>query len=166
MLEQPQIVDCEAKGRLFMSALYSWQRNKGAATKECATCGQTFQPLAHGSRRKRCLACEQTAYENRRNRKWERIRKAVFARDEHTCAYCGYFVGHHPMVDHVMPTTLGGLDTPDNLVCACPECNLKKSDKYLSEFLAELGYKPAHNPTLLKCLDSEIRERRLENCYP
>jgi len=85
----------------------------------------------------------------------------VFARDEHICAYCGHFAGHHPEVDHVMPSALGGLDTPDNLVCACWECNSRKKAKYLSEYLDEIGYTPVHNPILLKCLESELRERRL-----
>jgi 5-methylcytosine-specific restriction endonuclease McrA len=87
------------------------------------------------------------------------MRDSVVERDEYTCAYCAYFVGEHAEIDHVMPKALGGLDTPDNLVCACRKCNIWKSDKYPTEFLLELGYQPVHNPTLLRCLDLERLER-------
>lgn len=58
----------------------------------------------------------------------KRLRFEILRRDNHTCRYCG---GHAPdvalQVDHVIPTTLGGLDVPENLVAACKDCNAGKS---------------------------------------
>jgi hypothetical protein len=56
------------------------------------------------------------------------LRFQVFRRDNNTCRYCG---AHAPdvklAVDHVIPETLGGPDTPENLVTACEPCNAGKS---------------------------------------
>lgn len=58
----------------------------------------------------------------------KRLRFEVLRRDGHTCRYCG---GQSPdvklQVDHVIPVSLGGTDTPDNLVAACKDCNSGKS---------------------------------------
>jgi 5-methylcytosine-specific restriction endonuclease McrA len=49
-------------------------------------------------------------------------------RDGHRCQYCGSTKG--PMtVDHVIPRTMKGSDSWDNLVTACTHCNNKKGDR-------------------------------------
>jgi len=46
------------------------------------------------------------------------------------CAYCGKKIRWSDAhVDHIWPRSKGGPDAEWNLVVACPECNLKKSDK-------------------------------------
>lgn len=65
-----------------------------------------------------------------------RQRFDVFKRDHFRCVYCGRTPRHHGVelhVDHVHPLALGGTDDPDNLVAACSECNLGKSDRPLHE---------------------------------
>lgn len=58
----------------------------------------------------------------------KRTRFEVLRRDDHTCQYCGGTAPHVKItVDHVMPTTLGGSDYPDNLVAACVDCNAGKT---------------------------------------
>jgi 5-methylcytosine-specific restriction endonuclease McrA len=52
----------------------------------------------------------------------------VFRRDNHTCQYCGARPAR-PTLDHVIPRHMGGAHTWDNLVTACPACNLKKGGK-------------------------------------
>ncbi len=47
-------------------------------------------------------------------------------RDGRRCAYCGE---HGDTVDHIMPRSRGGVDTWDNLVCACRPCNNRKADR-------------------------------------
>lgn len=59
-------------------------------------------------------------------------RRTIFARDDHTCQYCGYR-GKELTVDHVLPRRLGGSDDWENLVTCCRKCNLKKGDKPLHE---------------------------------
>jgi 5-methylcytosine-specific restriction endonuclease McrA len=50
------------------------------------------------------------------------------------CHYCGASIedGYH--VDHVIPLSRGGSNSPDNLVLACPHCNLSKNDRLPSEW--------------------------------
>ena len=64
---------------------------------------------------------EQTVKLNRRN---------LFARDRNQCQYCGrHFPTSELSIDHVNPRSLGGLDTWDNLVCACIKCNARKGGR-------------------------------------
>jgi 5-methylcytosine-specific restriction endonuclease McrA len=55
-------------------------------------------------------------------------RKNILVRDGHRCQYCGSTKG--PMtVDHVIPKTMKGSESWDNLVTACTHCNNKKGDR-------------------------------------
>lgn len=57
----------------------------------------------------------------------KRTRYEVLKRDNHTCRYCGATAPDAKLtVDHVLPTSLGGSDAPDNLVAACRDCNAGK----------------------------------------
>ncbi len=52
----------------------------------------------------------------------------IFLRDGCTCAYCGYQGKSFDMwmqltIDHVLPKSQDGLDTPENKVTACYHCN-------------------------------------------
>lgn len=53
-------------------------------------------------------------------------RRAVFARDDWTCQYCGSRT--QLTVDHVIPRSKGGGSTWDNIVAACAPCNRRKGD--------------------------------------
>jgi len=53
-------------------------------------------------------------------------RRAVFARDGHTCQYCA---GAAENLDHVMPRCRGGAHTWENVVAACRPCNARKGDR-------------------------------------
>jgi 5-methylcytosine-specific restriction endonuclease McrA len=53
-------------------------------------------------------------------------RRAVFARDDHRCQYCG---GHADSIDHVMPRSRGGEHAWENVAAACRPCNLRKRDR-------------------------------------
>lgn len=50
------------------------------------------------------------------------------------CYYCGIKVGKVYHVDHVIPLARGGSNGPENLVIACPACNLSKSAKLPHEW--------------------------------
>ena len=54
-------------------------------------------------------------------------RRAVFARDQWTCQYCGQSRGNLT-VDHVIPRSKGGSSTWDNIVASCAPCNRRKAD--------------------------------------
>lgn len=64
---------------------------------------------------------------------WNELRRQVLERDNYTCVYCGK-KSEYLEVDHVLPRSRGGLDTLDNLVCACRSCNRSKSDKTPEEW--------------------------------
>ena len=64
--------------------------------------------------------------------------KILFARDDHTCQYCGrpeYGLKKSERLtrEHVIPMSRGGLTRWDNVTTACSSCNLKKADRLLSE---------------------------------
>jgi len=62
-----------------------------------------------------------------------KLRFETFKRDNFTCQYCGR---HAPQVkivaDHIIPVSKGGETSMNNLITACEECNLGKSNNILS----------------------------------
>lgn len=54
------------------------------------------------------------------------------------CWWCGKKLPKIYHVDHRIPLAKGGTDWPDNLVLACPNCNLSKSDKLPEEWIGRL----------------------------
>ncbi len=54
-------------------------------------------------------------------------RRAVFARDNWTCQYCGTRNGL--TVDHVIPRSKGGSSDWNNIVACCAPCNRRKGDR-------------------------------------
>ena len=54
-------------------------------------------------------------------------RRAVFARDDWTCQYCGS--RSNLTVDHVIPRSKGGSSSWDNIVASCAPCNRRKGDR-------------------------------------
>ena len=57
-------------------------------------------------------------------------RRALFARDDHRCQYCGEFADS---LDHIVPRSRGGQHTWENLAAACKPCNLRKRDRTPAE---------------------------------
>lgn len=66
-------------------------------------------------------------------------RRAVFARDDHTCQYCGAPAEN---IDHVVPRSRGGRHVWENVVAACRSCNARKEDRYLHETGMTLRRRP------------------------
>lgn len=77
-------------------------------------------------------------------------RKNIFARDANKCQYCGNkFSTSDLTLDHVMPSSRGGGNTWDNLVCACVKCNSKKDNKTPQEAGMKLLTVPARPTSAL-----------------
>jgi 5-methylcytosine-specific restriction endonuclease McrA len=55
-------------------------------------------------------------------------RREVFARDRHTCQYCGRQASGLT-VDHVIPRSRGGDSVWENIVASCAPCNRKKGNR-------------------------------------
>lgn len=60
-------------------------------------------------------------------------RFAVLTRANYRCELCGATPsdGVKLHVDHVLPVSKGGTNSPDNLRCLCDTCNLGRSDRHV-----------------------------------
>jgi len=71
-----------------------------------------------------------------------------YASQEGCCYWCDVSVGDVYHVDHVIPLARGGTDWPDNIVVACPSCNVHKHAKMPEEWaqwlLEHKGISPPH----------------------
>ena len=68
-------------------------------------------------------------------------RRALFARDEWQCAYCGE-TGVRLTLDHVVPRSRGGDSVWENVVTSCAPCNLRKGNRLLDEISMALRRPP------------------------
>ena len=75
-------------------------------------------------------------------------RKNVLLRDRHTCQYCGR---SGDTVDHVYPRSRGGVDSWENCVCACANCNRRKNNRTPDEAGMKLSARP-RKPALIPWL--------------
>jgi 5-methylcytosine-specific restriction endonuclease McrA len=66
-------------------------------------------------------------------------RRALFARDDYRCQYCG---GYADSLDHVVPRSRGGQHTWENVAAACRPCNLRKRDRTPTEAGMRLARPP------------------------
>jgi 5-methylcytosine-specific restriction endonuclease McrA len=67
-------------------------------------------------------------------------RHNVFRRDNNRCVYCNS--KDALTIDHVVPRSMGGRDSWDNLVTACQKCNAKKGNMTPEEAGMEMRHKP------------------------
>jgi 5-methylcytosine-specific restriction endonuclease McrA len=116
------------------------------STRPCRRCGEPFPDfgLRGPYTRMTCEACQrkrdvrQSAI-RAKAKITEAVRRAVIARDGHVCRYCGGAVvegsgGKYPKrdrleLDHVIPVSLRGTSTVENLVVCCLLCNRRKSNR-------------------------------------
>lgn len=78
-------------------------------------------------------------------------RRGVLLRDNYECAYCGKYAN---TIDHVLPRSLGGVDSYENCVACCLSCNNKKS----SYTLEQLGWTLRWTPKAPKMYDPVLRK--------
>jgi 5-methylcytosine-specific restriction endonuclease McrA len=85
-------------------------------------------------------------------------RRNIYARDGNRCQYCGrHFATKELTLDHVVPRVQGGLNTWDNLVCACVKCNARKGGRTPTEAGIKLirpAVRPKRNPAIAVRLGS------------
>ncbi|MHC4220782.1 MAG: HNH endonuclease [Planctomycetota bacterium] len=79
-------------------------------------------------------------------------RRNIFARDKNTCQYCGkHYSSSELSFDHVIPRSMGGEATWENIVCSCLKCNVKKGGRTPRQARMKLikkPIKPKRNPLL------------------
>jgi hypothetical protein len=70
--------------------------------------------------------------------------RRIFLEQEERCAYCGitlfWYLKGDIHVDHFASVLKGGSNNPDNLRCACQDCNLSKKDKAYEEWVLVRGW--------------------------
>jgi 5-methylcytosine-specific restriction endonuclease McrA len=66
-------------------------------------------------------------------------RRAVFARDNWACQYCGKAAEN---VDHVVPKSKGGEHAWENVVASCRRCNQRKENRMAHEVGLRLRTQP------------------------
>ena len=97
-------------------------------------------------------------YSGRPQREVRLTRRNIHARDLSRCHYCGKrFPSRELTVDHVIPRSLGGRDTWENLVTACVPCNSRKGSRTpqgANMNLRRPPTKPRTNPTIAQRLKS------------
>lgn len=54
---------------------------------------------------------------------------------DHECPYCGNWLADNAQLDHIYPLACGGLSVRANLVFVCANCNSRKRDLTLNEFI-------------------------------
>jgi len=72
-------------------------------------------------------------------------RQNIFKRDNNECQYCG--TRRDLTLDHVIPSSKGGLHSWTNLVTACKKCNARKGDntpEAQGMILKRKPYKPSY----------------------
>jgi len=70
-------------------------------------------------------------------------RKNIFLRDRNRCQYCGeLFDSKELTIDHVVPTSRGGGNSWENVVCCCVQCNKRKGNRTPEEAALSLVRKP------------------------
>lgn len=134
------------------------QAARDRSARACALCGSFFAPGYGDPRRRFCSKqCRVThqiknksgSTHRRRARlygvAYERIDKfAVFARDGWKCQLCGVatprdrsgkLIDTAPQLDHIVPISMGGPHTLENVQCTCRKCNMKKRARPLGQLL-------------------------------
>jgi hypothetical protein len=70
-------------------------------------------------------------------------KRGVYARDEGQCAYCGKWMPFTTAtLDHVVPQSLGGPSTWENLVNCCARCNQRKGGRTPEQARMKLLVRP------------------------
>jgi len=119
---------CEACGKTFVT----YRQNQTACSRECS------RAMHSGVKR---VPADQVVDKNI-------TLKALYKRDNGVCYICGEKCdwldvhegicgGTYPSIDHVVPVSLGGLHSWDNVRLAHLACNMKKSNKLIDA----VGYK-------------------------
>jgi 5-methylcytosine-specific restriction endonuclease McrA len=65
--------------------------------------------------------------------------EALLQKQGYRCAACKKVIRHRYEIDHVMPVSLGGANTIDNLQLLCRPCNRRKKNMHPDEWAAKLG---------------------------
>lgn len=127
---------CSECGKAFDNP-YGWGVSRTVCSKRCANRRMRRQGQSHGK--------SHTARARSRGSLADpTIRRVdIFERDQWKCQLCGrttprrllkdYRSLQAPTLDHIVPLSIGGSHTVENLQCACRSCNSRKGAKPLGQ---------------------------------
>ena len=93
-------------------------------------------------------------------------RANVFTRDKFTCQYCGERPSRSELnLDHVIPRSLGGRTSWENVVCSCVECNRRKGGRTPEQARLPLKRQPAR-PRWTPLMNLSVTGARYEEWRP
>lgn len=64
--------------------------------------------------------------------------RAQYQAQRGRCWWCGNLLNGTYHVDHLIPLSRGGSNAPENIVLACPSCNMSKNNKLPHEWIGRL----------------------------
>lgn len=120
--------------KLFQKSCPRFNLDINIFYKECLTCKNKFPSTKALYNKKFCSNDCLNISVNNRNSGTKFI---ILSRDNYRCIYCGAtpILNEVKLVlDHIVPWVKGGLNTSDNLVTCCTECNSGKKDNKLNNF--------------------------------
>jgi 5-methylcytosine-specific restriction endonuclease McrA len=89
------------------------------------------------------------------------LRFVILCRDQFRCVYCGRTSQEATLeVDHIIPRSKGGSNLPTNLVTACYECNMGKSDNELNHELWSMLFHRIYKNASMAYLSNPIRQTK------
>jgi 5-methylcytosine-specific restriction endonuclease McrA len=89
-------------------------------------------------------------------------RRNLFARDNYCCQYCGQTKPTSMLsIDHVLPRSMGGKTSWENVVCSCLRCNSRKGGRTPQQARMALLTEPAR-PAINPALTQPISDPRYE----
>jgi hypothetical protein len=93
------------------------------------------------------------------------MKAEVLQRDSRTCQYCSVLCDK-PVVDHVIPKSVGEIAQPFNLVVACRKCNGSKSKSvWVPKNIDQITEsKPEWKELIYKMADKSEQNNELRNC--
>lgn len=101
---------------------------------------------------------------HRRQPKFNRIN--IFRRDGDACQYCAKsFAKRELTIDHVVPRSMGGRSTWDNVVCCCVACNRKKGGRTPEQANMKLLCRPV-KPAASLFSNLHVKTARYEEWEP
>ena len=90
----------------------------------------------------------------------------IFARDKFTCQYCGVRPHRSELnLDHVIPRSLGGRTTWENVVCSCVECNRRKGGRTPAQARLRLTRRPVR-PRWTPVIHNAVQAVRYDEWRP
>ena len=106
------------------------------------------------------------AYDRIPRRQIRFSRANVFARDKYTCQYCGARPPRSELnLDHVIPRSMGGRTTWENVVTSCVDCNRSKGGRTPQQARLLLRRRPAR-PRWTPLMNLAIPQLRYDEWRP